>query len=139
MERVQVGEASEKYRQIPGSIPDTELHLYGQNLNTLDKVLFGPSLQWTQCETNYALIYTAYVNYYSLRPKKNVISFSRFECIYILKSVYIHSNLKKEMTSFLGRREYISLFENWKFSFLFQFRSDLTQVTPRWFEFMIGH
>ena len=45
MERLQVGEASEKARRFLHSIADTGLHVYGQNLDTRDNLLLAPSLQ----------------------------------------------------------------------------------------------
>ena len=45
MERLQVGETAEKAGHFFHSIADTELHVYGQNLDTKDNVLLAPSLQ----------------------------------------------------------------------------------------------
>jgi hypothetical protein len=45
MERFNIGETSEEGRHLLDSITDPEWHLHGEDLDTWDNVVLGPSLQ----------------------------------------------------------------------------------------------
>ena len=52
MERLQIWKTSEVVSQLLESNARSKLHLYGQDLDTGDSFLLGPSLQCSQIEMN---------------------------------------------------------------------------------------